>query len=293
MKAIKEIIQFSRNSSFVIRDLQSINFSVPWHYHDVFEIVYAINHSGKKFSGDSVTDFYPGDLICIGGNLPHSFINNTFHHSKSSGSGAHVMILQIPSDFFPAVKMQSPEMANISSLLRNSVGGLSFSGDDASFGGELLKQLLHAVGIDRILLILRLLDFLGHTESVGLASQSYINQMEDAGELRLNKVYQFLSLNCNRKIMLDEVAAMVSMNSTAFSRYFSQKTGKTFSEYLNELRILHSCSLLRHSPQSVSEISDESGYNNLSNFNRQFKKFIGKSPSEYRILYQQMGENGV
>ena len=147
--------------------------------------------------------------------------------------------------------------------------------------------MLDTRGMQRHLLFVKLIDFLGNSEARAMATKGYTNLMDDQGEPRMAKIYKFMTRHYTRKISLEEVAEVAGMNSTAFCRYFRQKTGKTFAQFVNELRISYSCKLLRHGYQTVAHISDEAGFNNLSNFNRQFKNFIGKSPSEYRELFRE------
>jgi AraC-like DNA-binding protein len=109
--------------------------------------------------------------------------------------------------------------------------------------------------------------------------------MSDKAEPRMAKIYKFTTRNYNRKINLEEVASEAGMSVTAFCRFFRQKSGKTFAQFVNEQRISYACKLLKHGNQTIADICNEAGFNNLSNFNRQFKNLIGKSPSEYRKLF--------
>ena len=105
------------------------------------------------------------------------------------------------------------------------------------------------------------------------------------GKKNLEKVYEYIIKNFRENITLNDVAKVACMNPSAFSRFFKRVNRKTFNEYLNEVRIGYSCKLLIENKSTVSEICFESGFNNISNFNRQFKKTMKYSPSEYTKLY--------
>ena len=147
--------------------------------------------------------------------------------------------------------------------------------------------MLEANGMERHLLFVKLIDYLGNSESKPITTTGYTNAMDDLSEPRMAKIYKYTTRNYNRKISIGEVAEEAGMNPTAFCRYFRQKTGKTFAQFVNELRISYTCKFLRHGNQTIAHISDEAGFNNLSNFNRQFKSFTRKSPSEYRELFRE------
>ena len=139
--------------------------------------------------------------------------------------------------------------------------------------------------MERYLLFVKLIDYLGRSESRSITTPDYVNSRKDEEDPRMAKIYQFTTKNYNRKIELEEVASVAAMNATAFCRYFRKKSGKTFAQFVNELRISYACKLLKHGNQTIADICEEAGFNNLSNFNRQFKSIMGKSPSEYRELF--------
>jgi AraC-like DNA-binding protein len=139
--------------------------------------------------------------------------------------------------------------------------------------------------MERYLLFVKLIDFLGKSDSRTIATPDYVNTRNAQEDPRMAKIYRFTTKNYNRRIALEEVASVAGMNVTAFCRYFRQKSGKTFAQFVNELRISYACKFLKHGNQKIGQISDEAGFDNLSNFNRQFKNLMGKSPSEYRELF--------
>jgi AraC-like DNA-binding protein len=285
MRLFEEVINYPAESSFLIKYDDFPHFTVPWHFHNEFEMVYIIKSFGKKFVGDSIEPFGPGDLSLYGSRLPHFYLNDQEFYRGDPNFRVNAIVIQFPISYFPQQQLQQPEFGSVKKILTSSSSGLTFSVETALIAGEILHEMIKAKGIERHLLFVKLIDYLGSSESRTLTTSGYVNTVDDMGEPRMAKIYKFTTKNYNRKIPIGEVAEVAGMNSAAFCRYFRQKTGKTFALFVNELRISYSCKLLRHGNQTIAFISDEVGFNNLSNFNRQFKRFIGKSPSEYRELF--------
>ena len=241
---------------------------------------------GKKIVGDAVEDFVPGDLSLYGSNLPHFYMSDPVFYTGDPNLRVNAIVIQFPLSYFPESQLQRTEFASVKKLLQSASSGLFFSGEAAVTGGEIIRQIYNTNGMERHLLFVKLIDFLGNSKSRTIASSDYTNEMKDQHEPRMAKIYKFTTRNYNRKIELEEVASVAGMNVTAFCRYFRQRSGKTFSQFVNEQRISYACKFLMHGSRTIADISDESGFNNISNFNRQFKNIMGKSPSEYRELFR-------
>lgn len=285
MKIFQEVINYPADSSLLIKYDNFPHFTVPWHFHNEYEIVFIIKSFGKKFVGDSAEDFAPGDLSIYGSKLPHFYMNHQSFYRGDPDLMVNAIVVQFPTNYFTASQLQRPEFRSVKKLLNNTSSGLTFPAEVSAAGGKMLIEMYQTNGMERHLLFEKLIDFLGNSESRSIATSGYINAMNDQGEPRMAKIYQFTARNYNRKITLQKIASVAGMNATAFCRFFRQKTGKTFAQFVNELRISYACKFLQHGNQTIVHISDESGFNNLSNFNRQFKNYIGKSPSEYRELF--------
>ncbi len=285
MKPFKEVINYPVDNSFVMKYENFPHFRFPLHFHEEYEIVFIIKSFGKKFVGNAVEEFFPGDLSIYGSNLPHFYLSDPAFYKGDPNLKVNAIVVQFPTGYFDQSQLQRTEFHLVKSLLNRISSGLFFSGESAAKGGEILQQMYETNGLERHLLFVKLMDYLGNSESRTIAAPDYINVMNDKGEPRMAKIYKFTTRNYNRKIVLEEVASIAGMNVTAFCRYFRQKSGKTFAQFVNEQRISYACKLLKHGSQTIADICDEAGFNNLSNFNRQFKNIIGKSPSEYRKLY--------
>jgi AraC-like DNA-binding protein len=288
MKPFKEVIHYPADNSFVLRYNDFAHFSVPYHFHNEYEMVYIVRSIGKRFVGDVVENFEPGDLAFYGSTLPHFYHNDKQYYSGNPDLKANAFILQFPVDYFSKDQLGRPEFTAILRLLTNSSRGLKFPAHTKEQVASMLQKMYTEKGLKRYLLLIEMLNFLGQTDFSPIASPGYSNTINSNIEDRMVKIYEFSMLNYNRKIPLNKVASVAGMNPTAFCRYFREKTGKTFAEFINELRISYACKLLRNGNQTIAFVCFETGFNNLSNFNRQFKAKIGKSPSVYRkfVSYQ-------
>lgn len=286
MKPFKEVINYPVDNSFLVKYENFPHFRFPFHFHEEYEIVYIIKSFGKKFVGDSVEEFAPGDLSVYGSNLPHFYMSDPSFYNGDPNLKVNAIVIQFPIHYFPELQLQRTEFTSVKKLLKSASSGLFFSGESALKAGKILEEILQTSGMERHLLFVKLIDYLGNSHSRIIASPDYANEIKDQREPRMAKIYRFTTRNYNRKIGLDEVASVAGMNVTAFCRYFRQKSGKTFSQFVNEQRISYACKFLKHGNRTIADICDEAGFNNLSNFNRQFKNIIGMSPSEYRELFK-------
>lgn len=287
MKPFKEVINYPAENSFVLRYNDFAHFSVPWHFHNEFEMIYIVQSTGKRFVGDVVESFKPGDFVFYGSTLPHFHHNDAQYYTRNPDLKVNAYILQFPIDYFCKNQLRSPEFVNIMRLLSNSSRGLKFPAHTIEPVALMLQKMYAEKGLSRYLSLIELLNFLGQTEFLPITSPGYANTLNHHIEDRMVKVYEFSTLSYNRKISLQEVASVAGMNPTAFCRYFRKKAGKTFAEFINELRISYACKLLRHGNQTIEFVCFETGFNNISNFNRQFKAKIGKTPSLYREFVSQ------
>lgn len=286
MKPFKEVINYPIDNSFLIKYDDLPHFRFPLHFHEEYEIVYVIKSFGKKFVGDSVEEFAPSDLSMYGSNLPHFYMSDPTYYNENPNLRVNTIVIQFPKSYFPESQLQRTEFASVQKLLKSASAGLVFTAESAVRGGRMLQEILKTSGMERHLLFVKLIDYLGNCKAQTIASPDYTNEMKDQREPRMAKIYKFTTRNYNRKIELEEVASVAGMSIAAFCRYFKQKSGKTFSQFVNEQRISYACKLLKHGNRTIADICDEAGFNNLSNFNRQFKNVIGKSPSEYRKLFK-------
>lgn len=287
MKAFHADIDYPVDNSLIVKYDNFPHFHYPLHFHSEYEIVYIIKSSGKKYVGDVVENFMPGDISFYSSNLLHFYLNDEEYYNNDPQYSVNAIVVIWPFGYFSSGQMMQPEFSHIQKILTKSPRGLSFPEKIVPKAANMLHELLKTSGLDRYILFLKLLDYLGSSESHPIASLGFSSTTEDFGEHRMEKINKFCRHNFTRRVTLKEVSSIAALNTTSFCRYFQKNTGKTFVRFINELRISFSCEMLKKDNQTISFISTKSGFNNLSNFNRIFREIIGKSPSEYRHFYKE------
>jgi AraC-like DNA-binding protein len=280
MKIMHEQVSFAPRTMLKVKWDDFPHFTYPWHFHSEFEIVYVLKSSGKRFVADSVESFHDGDIALLGSNLPHFWKSE---HASNSDDHVNAIVVQFHIDFFREEINSYPEFHRIKDILNRAKRGIHFTKPSSEKIGKMLKRLLKLNGLERMLYFVKLLDTMARTENYRyLASKGY--QLEEQKELnsRLDKIMHFINTNYQRKITQVELASKIGMTTAAFCRYFKEKTGKGFIFFVNEMRIGYACKLLIENRLSISQICFECGFNNISNFNRMFKRQTGFTPGDYQ-----------
>ncbi len=276
------------NSSITVKTNVYPHFLKIWHYHPELELVYVIKSSGTHFIGDRIEKFEQGDLVLIGKNLPHMWLNDDAYFNSDSTLSAEAIAIHFKDNFFGDDFLTIPEMYQIQELIKKAQYGIKFSGNIKQIVTK-IKALEAAKGFDRAILFLTILNALAkHHHTRLLASDGYIKSFYKNDNQQLKKVYEYIFNNFKTAITLTDVAEIAGMNSSAFSRLFKRVNRKAFTKYLNEIRIGYASKLLIEDHSNIAAIAYESGFNNISNFNRQFKVIKKMSPSEYIKNYQKI-----
>jgi AraC-like DNA-binding protein len=278
VKAILEKIPHDRNRSFALFDFELPRFDCPFHYHPEIELTLIAGSTGHRYVGDHIGRFAPGDLVLMGPNLPHSYINDARMTQR-----AHSIVLQFLPDCLGPDFFQLGETKRISDLLARARVGLAFHGRTRERATEALALLSKLNGVERITQFLSILQMLAGTrEFRRLASPTYAPSLALYQGERINRVCELMSKRFRENITQSEAARAARMSAPSFSRFFRRATNRTFRAFLNEVRIGHASRQLLETNQSVVEICHDSGFGNLSNFNRQFLKLRKVSPRDYR-----------
>ena len=273
------------NNSFLVTNHSESNFLKVWHYHPELELVVILKSTGTRFIGDNIEHFSKGDIILIGKNLPHMWLNDKEYFEEDSKLEAKAIGIHFNEHFAGKEFFDMSEMIVIKDLIEKAKHGIKFSGDLALVT-KWIKNINKLEGFDRTIKFFKILNLLAMQEDYKLLSSSgFINSFKMTGKKNLENVYEYIIKNFKENITLTDVANVAHMNPSAFSRFFKRINRKTFSEYLNEVRVGYSCKLLIENKNNISEICFESGFNNISNFNRQFKKTMHYSPTEYVKLH--------
>lgn len=257
-----------------------------WHYHREVELIHFEEGSGTQFVGDSIHNFSSGDVVLIGSNLPHYWSFDNSYLNTEGNETADVRVAHFNDDFWGAGFLGLPENTNVRQLLEQAKQGIAVHGVARLRVQELLAELLHAEGAKRIVLLIEALTTIADTkERTPLSSVSFSPHFQHGENDRINNIYDFALRHFRQRIALDEIAGVAGMSSNAFCRYFKSRTGKTFSQFLIEIRVGHACKLLIESERSIKEICFETGFHNFAGFHKYFKQLTGKSPLNYRRAY--------
>ncbi|SHJ03835.1 AraC family transcriptional regulator [Pseudozobellia thermophila] len=267
--------------SFSINHNVYPNFLRVWHYHPEIELVVILKSTGTRFIGDSIEKFQEGEVVLIGKNVPHMWLNDEVYFQPDSTLEAEAFAVHFTRDFLGKDFFNIPEMKQISELLDRANRGIRFNGLTTAQ----VRRIIDLIDCDfttRVYRIIEVLhDLAKHGEYDLLASTSFLSSFQKTGNSRMDKIYAYVFENFNSGISASDVARMSGMNKSAFSRFFKKAHRKSFTRYLNEIKVGYACKLLLENKESITSIAYLSGFNNISNFNRQFKVISGMSPSEY------------
>lgn len=274
------------NQSFSVRHDTVPHFFNRWHYHSELELIQIINGEGTQFIGDHISRFGRGDILLIGSNLPHYWRCDDNYFQEIPELIAEAKVIHFLQHFWGESFLELPENSNIKLLLKKSERGILITGKNRDKLKPYFDKILLASGAQRIILLLEVLNIMANSsEYTLLSSASFQNTYNKSETERLNDIYKYTMSNFKQKISLEEIASISCLSVNSFCRYFKSQTKKTYSQFLMEIRIGHSCKLLIENRQSVSTICLESGFNNFSNFNRYFKLMTGLSPLEYKKTF--------
>jgi AraC-like DNA-binding protein len=263
-------------NSYVAYRYATAAFPFLWHYHPEYELTLILEGSGERMIGDSHEYFFPGDLVLLGPGLPHTWV------SEMSSAAVVVQF----SESFVAPILQFPECDRIRQLLARASQGLAFPAGGLG-KGDLMASIMRLPAAKAASRITGLLDVLqtlagSRVGAQTLASPYFQLQAGKKKEGRIGKVFQYLHRHSADTVSLSEMAELINLSASAFCKFFKRTTGKTFSDYLSEIRIGHACHLLIETDDTISEIAYRSGFESLTYFNRVFLRKKGVRPREFR-----------
>ncbi len=272
--------------AFIFKDLKSPYFNPNWHFHPEFQISYIIKGQGTRFIGDNVQTFKEGDLVLTPPNLPHLWRSDEPYFEKDSPLSTHAMVIYFDQDLISPSLLDREEFYALKKLVENASRGIEFYGDTPINVYRHMQSIGPKKGFRRIINLLEILEVMANSETYHLlSSPGYTNAFKTDDAEKMQLVYDYVMKNFRTKIELQDVADLLNMTTTSFCRYFKPRANKTFTRFVNEIRIGNSRKLLLEDNFNISQISYECGFNTLSNFNRQFKAIVEMSPQEYRKLF--------
>ncbi|WEK70925.1 MAG: AraC family transcriptional regulator [Candidatus Chryseobacterium colombiense] len=248
-----------------------------WHYHPEIELIFVCGGSGKRQIGSNISYFSDGDLVLMGTNLPHCGMTN------ENTNNDYEMVIQFKPDFLGEEIWTLPEMQKITVLLEKAKAGIVFSEKIKKEIGLKIVEMHESSALDKLVKFLKILEELASTHEYRIlnAGKYYLQTQVEDNE-RINHIFNFVKDHFKEQISLEQISDLANMKVPSFCRYFKKITNKTFTQFVNEYRITHSLKLLAEQPLSITEVCFESGFNNFSYFNKTFKEYTGKSPSQYR-----------
>ncbi|MDX1349013.1 MAG: AraC family transcriptional regulator [Putridiphycobacter sp.] len=253
-----------------------------WHYHPEVELVYIEEGYGNRYVGNHISNFDNGDLILLGPNVPH------FGYEFGLQGINEEVVVQFKKDIFKSSANILPELVDIIALIEKSKAGISFYGDTKRIVGEELIKMENKDPFERLINLIKILQILAKSDEFEVLNADGVTLIiQNQNDDRINKVYQYVKDNYKSEISLDQISKVAIMTIPAFCRYFKKYTKQTFTQFVNDFRIRQAIRLIAQGKNSISEIAYDVGFNNISHFNKQFKRVTGKSPSKYKsTLYQ-------
>lgn len=277
MKPQFEKIEPEFGSSFrLIHHTEPNSCWVYWHYHPEHEIVYIPRGSGKRHIGHHVSTYSDGELVFLGPNLPHL----NFGHGIAGDF--EEIVVQLRDDFLGKDFLQKPELAAVRRLFERAHQGISFHGKTKQQVGAQVASLVKLPPFERMMALLSIFQQLAVSGEYEILNAGNTGpDLTGREQERINRIYGFVESRFSQPIAIREVAALANMTVPAFCRYFKKMTQMTFTDFVNEFRITQARKLLT-SDRSIGDVCYESGFNNLSHFNKVFKQQTGQTPGEYR-----------
>lgn len=266
------------SSLLVKKHIEFLKENTPfWHFHPEIELVYVNRGKGKRHIGNHISYFNNSQLVLIGANLPHMGFTD-----RLTTNGSETLI-QFKPNFLGEDFFKIPEMTAIHQLFERAKKGIRFNIEIKKRIGAKIEKLTDLEGATQIISFLEILKDLANTDDYTiLNADGYAFEASPQDNNKIDVIFKHVNNNFKRPITLEEISDKVSMTVPAFCRYFKKSTGKTFTNLVNEYRVVHATKLLNESSKSITDICFECGFNNFSHFNKLFKKFTGKSASKFR-----------
>lgn len=267
----------------VLRAYRRAERSYPWnwHYHPEIELTLITRGAGTRLVGDHSAAYGPMDLVLLGPSLPHTWFSKK---PERTAAANEAIVVQFLGSAYPESLLGLPEFTVIRALFLRAGQGLHFPPTVARGMEERLRALTAVEGLEAWLLLTSLLGELGKAGGETLTAPDYRNQRSFKMGSRLGQIIGHIEARCRGPLTLEDAARFTGLTPSSFARYFRKMTGKTFVEFRNARRIHHACRMLAETDDSILHIALASGFQNLANFNRQFRHSQGLAPRDYRKL---------
>ena len=254
-----------------------------WHYHNELELIYFKSGNGTQFVGDNIRNFKNGDIVLVGSNLPHYW-----QYSEAfKDAPIEVYVIHFNKDFWGKDFLTIPENFELARVIEKSKQGIQIKENFNTYLTESIVRVIETQGTKKILNLIEVLLEIGKcNEAECLVSLGFKANFQESERNRIQDIYNYTLKNYNQQINLDTIALVAKMSRTSFCKFFKLRTGKTYSVFLNEIRIGNACKMLIEKKSTVKEVCFESGFLNFSSFHKCFKDITGLTPLKYQSSYK-------
>ncbi len=276
---MREITPLTQSDCFTLFSRVKKKFDFPLHYHEEYELNLILNAGGaKRIVGDHIEVIDEVELVLVGPNLYHAW----FTH-KCQSEQITELTIQFHKDLFEDRLLRRNQLSFIKTMFDKAQRGILFSRDTIERLQPRLLQLEQKNGFDSVLELFSILHDLSTSRNMRtLSDAGSDNEQFNYNSRRIEKVFEYMNANYSRPITLTEVSKVANMPEASFSRFIKKRIGSTFIDSLNEIRLGHATRMLIDTTHNVAEVAYKCGFNNISNFNRTFKKRKGCTPKEFR-----------
>lgn len=283
MEILREIIPLTESNCFTIFAREKTKFDFPLHYHEDMELNLILDAPGaQRIIGDHIGEINDKELVLVGPNLTHGWFMN---HCTSPC--IREVTIQFHKDLLDERFLRRNQLINIRTMFENSKQGILFPEATIDSISPRILNLSKKTGFESILELLAIIHELSISKNTKfLSDKTFIAEEQVSyNSRRIEKVFEFMNNNFSKSITLADVAKIANMSEASFSRFVKKRTGYSFVDNLNEIRLGHVSRMLVDTTQSIAEIAFKCGFNNMANFNRRFKNKMGCTPKEFREEY--------
>lgn len=278
MKAVFEQLNTEQSSSFILRQFDVPKFDAPFHFHPEYELTLILKGEGQRYVGQQVHEFFTGDLVFLGANLPHCWVNQPLENENVSA-----IVIQFGELFLAKGILDLPEMKKVQAFLEKSKSGFEIVGKTKEVLTEKIVALQIKTPLQKIAGLLEIFDILSNSMEIMTIDDFFFEHQYNQSETaRFQKVFSYLIENFKEEITLKQIANIADLSPTSFCRYFKNITKKTFVEVLIEFRLQYACQLLNKTDLPIQQVAFESGFGDVPYFNKLFKKHKNSTPKEWR-----------
>ncbi len=284
MKPEFEEIQKNSFRSFSIKVVKRANrplLTKAWHHHPEIEICYTEKSRGKRYVGNNISEYREQDLVILGSHLPHGF---------TTSDETEQYVIQFRPEFLGKEFFNAGELSTINSLIQRAKRGLHLSASQIDKAKHMIKALYNSEQSDfsQLIKLLELLEFLAISPDLRpICTEKYSEYISVNKLNSIKTIFEFIENNYQKEINIRDACQIMNLTESAFYKFMKRHTNKKFTTILNEYRLEHASKLLTSSDLQISEVSYQSGFRNLSYFNRVFKEAYHQTPREMRRVYQQ------